>query len=268
MYKLLNTKRGFTLIELLVVISIISLLSSIVIASVNTARERARMASAISFSSQLYRALGAYGGFCIDYNEGSGTTVKNLTGNGVYTILGNNPQTRWSTDTPSGTGSSFSFARSPDSHRISTGPSAGEMISATTRNYTYSSWVKRTGNFGGPIIGQDSGFGHLARLRLGDNGEVDGLFLDNNGSYTETKISSPQNIALGRWHHIAMSVDANKKNIKLLIDGRIVNELTYTISSLRNYGTSPFEIGSFGGSQVGFGVTAMMDDTCLFLGAI
>ena len=37
-------QKGFTLIELLVVISIISLLSSIVLTSVDTARERARTA--------------------------------------------------------------------------------------------------------------------------------------------------------------------------------------------------------------------------------
>jgi len=36
-----QTSRGFTLIELLVVISIIGLLSSVVMSSVNTARKRA-----------------------------------------------------------------------------------------------------------------------------------------------------------------------------------------------------------------------------------
>jgi len=41
-----NRENGFTLIELLVVISIISLLSSIVFASVNSARTKARYARA------------------------------------------------------------------------------------------------------------------------------------------------------------------------------------------------------------------------------
>lgn len=45
MEKVLNKKHGFTLIELLVVVAIISLLSSIVMASLNSARSKARDAA-------------------------------------------------------------------------------------------------------------------------------------------------------------------------------------------------------------------------------
>ena len=53
-------KRGFTLIELLVVIAIIGVLSSIVIASLNNARSKARDAQRISDIRQLKIALELY----------------------------------------------------------------------------------------------------------------------------------------------------------------------------------------------------------------
>lgn len=53
-------ERGFTLIELLVVIAIIGLLSSVVLASLNSARERSRDARRIADIKQLQTALELY----------------------------------------------------------------------------------------------------------------------------------------------------------------------------------------------------------------
>lgn len=55
-----NNPRGFTLIELLVVISIISLLSSSVLAAVQESRDQAAASSVISSMNQLRTALEAY----------------------------------------------------------------------------------------------------------------------------------------------------------------------------------------------------------------
>ena len=53
-------KKGFTLIELLVVISIIGLLSSIVLTSVNSARNKAKVARAAADLKQLVLVLNFY----------------------------------------------------------------------------------------------------------------------------------------------------------------------------------------------------------------
>ena len=52
--------KGFTLIELLVVIAIIGILSSVVLASLNSAREKSRDAKRVSDIKQLQLALELY----------------------------------------------------------------------------------------------------------------------------------------------------------------------------------------------------------------
>ncbi|PIR82629.1 hypothetical protein COU20_01565 [Candidatus Kaiserbacteria bacterium CG10_big_fil_rev_8_21_14_0_10_59_10] len=64
--------RGFTLIELLVVIAIIGILSSVVLASLNSAREKGRDSRRISDIKQLQLALELY------YDGNSSTYPANL----------------------------------------------------------------------------------------------------------------------------------------------------------------------------------------------
>ncbi|MCH7530013.1 prepilin-type N-terminal cleavage/methylation domain-containing protein [Patescibacteria group bacterium] len=52
-----NSTRGFTLIELLVVIAIIGMLSSVVLTSLNTAREKAKIAGAQNQLSEIEKAI-------------------------------------------------------------------------------------------------------------------------------------------------------------------------------------------------------------------
>ncbi|MDP3661474.1 MAG: prepilin-type N-terminal cleavage/methylation domain-containing protein [bacterium] len=67
-------RRGFTLIELLVVIAIIGILSSVVVASLNGARKKARDARRVDDVKQLQLALELY----FDSSVGNGKYPTNL----------------------------------------------------------------------------------------------------------------------------------------------------------------------------------------------
>jgi prepilin-type N-terminal cleavage/methylation domain-containing protein len=73
-------KKGFTLLELLVVIAIIGVLASIVMASLNSARSKARDAKRLSDVSQIKTALELYFNQYGYYPDCSGNDVCSSTG--------------------------------------------------------------------------------------------------------------------------------------------------------------------------------------------
>ena len=83
-----NAKRGFTLIELLVVIAIIGILSSVVLASLNSARQKSRDARRLSDVKQIQLALELY----YDANAGYPTALAVLAPTYIA-VVPTDPQT-------------------------------------------------------------------------------------------------------------------------------------------------------------------------------
>lgn len=87
MYK--SRTRGFTLIELLVVIAIIGILSSVVLASLNSARQKSRDARRVSDVKQLQLALELY--FDANSNYPTAITVANFVTPGYISAIPTDP---------------------------------------------------------------------------------------------------------------------------------------------------------------------------------
>jgi prepilin-type N-terminal cleavage/methylation domain-containing protein len=116
-------KSGFTLIELLVVIAIIGILSSVVLASLNSARQKGRDAKRISDVKQLQLALELY----YDANQGypltvSTSTTPNLASAGYIAAIPTDPQTNALY--------SYKALQSDGSTACSSGPCAKYVIGA------------------------------------------------------------------------------------------------------------------------------------------
>lgn len=77
-----RTHHGFTLIELLVVIAIIGVLASVVLAALNSAREKARNASYAAQMKEYQKALALYYSDNGTYPHTSGTQIWGCIGQG------------------------------------------------------------------------------------------------------------------------------------------------------------------------------------------
>jgi prepilin-type N-terminal cleavage/methylation domain-containing protein len=203
-------QKAFTLIELLVVISIISLLSSVVFASLSDAREKARIAAGQKFESSLDHAIrdDLIGEWLLD--ECSGTTVSDTSGFGNDGTFSGSPPT-WSTDTPNNSGCSLEFDGSSNYVIID-----NNFVMNDTTSFTYTAWIK-------PSVGNNMA---VFSARCSD---YDCFTIAPSGAVSlrldDSPISSLSTLESGRWYHVAVAYDydsSDKTNstVTFYIDGK------------------------------------------------
>jgi prepilin-type N-terminal cleavage/methylation domain-containing protein len=224
----LNTdfKKGFTLIELLVVISIISLLSSIILGSVNEAREKARIISLISFDTNVFRTIGDELIGSWDFNDCSGTTVTDSSGNGNHgTFLAGSS---WSNDSP------FDSYVSESCSMRTNGTGSGVQTNIKNGNYdelTISAWFKSSGS--NPPSGWHGIF--MPQSTAGTGGPYMILSASNSGTtQIRTRTSNGHrllnnrntDVVDGEWHHLLQTYNGIEHSAYL--DGEKIGSQSQT----------------------------------------
>lgn len=247
-----NRKSGFTLIELLVVIAIISLLSTVVFASVNTSREKARIAAGKQLDASIAQTLGDrlvgqwlfddvskplidssglnHNGTCTTcptavsgYNEGSGTLFNSL---GYVTV---------------GTGNDF-FPMSAFSSCV---------------------WVKSSGL--GPSMTRNGilSITYGVVMGLSSSGQFY-TYLDDGVSLMNVAVAG--NLHDDKFHHLCLTYDGNRR--KMYVDGQSKYSSNATWLNTTRWPTNTVAIGTDVNNPPVATFNGVIDDVRIFSGAI
>ena len=239
-----KTNKSFTLIELLVVISIIGLLSSVVLVSVGTARDKARIASGLQFASNLDHSLMPVG---VWHFDDQANPTKDASGNNNHCqIFGN---TQWGTEDECVQGICSKL-------NGSTYLNCGNDNSLNITNaITIATWVKvsalGTNQYRGIISkkspnvtnGCQVGYGLVSSWGSGQDVWF-GLHTDESTIDCNNWVQGGATLSLDKWYHVAGTYESTTGKQKIYIDGRLKNTRGWTIGTkIKSSAGTLLEIG-------------------------
>ncbi|OHA39573.1 MAG: hypothetical protein A3I98_00370 [Candidatus Taylorbacteria bacterium RIFCSPLOWO2_02_FULL_45_10b] len=224
--------RAFTLIELLVVISIIGMLSSVVFASLQSARQKGIVGAGIKFATYNHRLLGADAIVAFNFNEAPGTTALDTSGNGFTATLGSgcvNPSYCRPTpaDSPSGSGNSLVLDGTALQY-ASYGRAAplSPLTSTSLTSITASVWIKPTtiSNYDAVLAVSSSAVTALSNRNLYIDLRNGGLYVDSASDSGSCSYTFSNAVVINKWYNVTVSINGNAGTVYL--NGKVLGPLS------------------------------------------
>lgn len=219
-----RTKKGFTLIELMVVISIISLLSSVVMASLNSSRNKARVSAGMQYSSYLKRTMATV--FELNFNNNI-----SLDSSGKQGVIEG-------TITPNADSYNNSLSGSFPAGAAITWPSKTDSdFDFTNKSFAVSLWIKTNGSnlnsnhynsarliwTGHCNIGQKGYTIALSKPSVNPGGRIETGIIGEGGVGFYFYTTENLNILDNKWHNISVVFDFNNKKSAIFLDGKKIS---------------------------------------------
>jgi prepilin-type N-terminal cleavage/methylation domain-containing protein len=216
-------EKSFTLLELLVVITIIGILSSIVIVSMSGSTDSATIAKGKAYAQQVHALLGANAVGVWNFDEGTGTIVKDISGYGNSgTIHG----ASWISSDIEGYALSFN---GEDSY-VDCG---NDSVFDITDEVTIEGWVKFSSGAGSSLQKIIGKIGGAYQFGVNSGNQMTTWW---NGSW---RVSSEILWSDNQWYHLVMAVESG--TMRFYRNGEYISNVTDVGSAIVS--TDNVEIG-------------------------
>ncbi len=220
-------RRAFTLIEVLVTIAIIGLLSTIAVVATSGLREKAAVASGLQFEASVQHLAGSEAVAVFDFEDGSGTSAMDASGNGnVATLYGGTTWICATTNknyTPSGQGCALNLNGTGYVTTAISGVGDG----------TVSFWFNKLSGASNTLIGKRSPGCYSSAV-----------YLNTPGNHLRVYNAGPEDaigdIQYGKWNHLAIARSGSGTKASYYLNGH----LTLTNSFNLNLNDLVSNIGS------------------------